>query len=734
MDGVFESDKAKLKPPPKFLNSSRFGPSSSDAAPVGAMRTAPINRTLGGKTQLARSAPHAHPGESYASHQSAASSPVDRQYVSMPVAGGRRATPPDMIGYEEASNGWSPAPRVHSDPRAAEDISVMRKRAVPVGKKHAKQPSPQRAPGAVKASIRAKSPNAMAQRRGKSANPDPVMRAKSATKKKLPSELEVAKGRVHELEGMVDQQRGEIAQLHDAMEVQYQEAERELEARDAEHQDALAQAGAEYAQLRQQKAEEIAALRAELEEARREIEREKQHVIEEKAAGKKQQEHMQRRVDSIAEEANTRIGEYEDVIEKFQDEVTRLEGVVEARDHRIAAIEHDRDARYHAYEETLMVGEKSRAELHNSLIEMKGNIRVFARVRPLLKREVDMKMGDATTHFDFPEGTDHRQLRVVHVPTHTSVMTGQSEGSKTLPFNFDKVFSPEATQEAVFDEISQLVQSSLDGYKVTIFAYGQTGSGKTYTMEGPDPTTEDHRTGMIARAVNQIFDNTQWKSRMTGFSFQLVCSFLEIYNETLADLLNPTDYGSHKLKHDIRIVDGEATVSNIHEEVVESREHVYHLLRIANENRRTAATKMNDRASRSHSVFQMKIRGYNEATRQSITGLLNLVDLAGSERLSKSQAEGDRLRETQHINKSLACLGDVIAALAKGDGSHIPFRQSKLTHLLQPSMTNASKTLMFVNINPVTDHLHESLCSLRFASKVNSCEIGLARRKVKNKD
>ena len=126
----------------------------------------------------------------------------------------------------------------------------------------------------------------------------------------------------------------------------------------------------------------------------------------------------------------------------------------------------------------------------------------------------------------------------------------------------------------------------------------------------------------------------------------------------------------------------------------------------------------------------MKVKGWNEATQQEMSGQLNLIDLAGSERLAKSGAEGDRLKETQHINKSLACLGDVIAALGKGAAS-VPFRQSKLTHVLQPSMTNQSKVLMFVNVNPLSEHLNESLCSLRFAAKVNACEIGIAKRKVK---
>eukprot|EP01061_Rhynchopus_euleeides_P047634 TRINITY_DN965_c0_g2_i1.p1 TRINITY_DN965_c0_g2~~TRINITY_DN965_c0_g2_i1.p1 ORF type:complete len:566 (+),score=298.96 TRINITY_DN965_c0_g2_i1:122-1699(+) len=525
--------------------------------------------------------------------------------------------------------------------------------------------------------------------------------------------------------------------MEDRLEQQQRIYEADMHAQHEEAQAALDQMGQDMDDLERQKNSQIADLEHQVQMQISETQRAEQKVVEAKDELEKQKQSMLVRIQKITDEANERMDAYEKIINQYQDEMQRLEGVVQERDETIRTIEQERDDRYQQYEEYLMVGEKSRAELHNALIEMKGNIRVFARVRPMLEAEAQAKMGDRSTHFRFPEGTDHRMLQLAEVPGHQSVMGGKSEPNKTLSFQFDKVFGPETTQSRVFDEISQLVQSSLDGYKVTIFAYGQTGSGKTFTMEGPSPSTEGEGTGMIARAVNQIFENTQWKSKQTGFRFKLICSFVEIYNEAVHDLLDPkglTPQGTATVKHEIRIQDGEAVVTNIHEEVVEDKHHVYELLRIANENRSTAGTKMNERASRSHSVFMMKIKGYNDATRQEISGLLNLVDLAGSERLSKSQAEGDRLRETQHINKSLACLGDVIAALAKGNGAHVPFRQSKLTHLLQPSMTNESKTLMFVNLNPVKDHLHESVCSLRFAAKVNACEIGLARRKVKQND
>ncbi|TKY48990.1 Kinesin-3 protein [Spatholobus suberectus] len=375
------------------------------------------------------------------------------------------------------------------------------------------------------------------------------------------------------------------------------------------------------------------------------------------------------------------------------------------------------DAEYKVIE-----GEKLRKELHNTILELKGNIRVFCRVRPLLPDE-----GCST------EG------KVISYPTSMEA-SGRgvelTQSGQKHSFTFDKVFAPDASQEEVFIEISQLVQSALDGYKVCIFAYGQTGSGKTYTMMGRPGHPEEK--GLIPRSLEQIFQAKQ-SQQPQGWKYEMQVSMLEIYNETIRDLLstnksssdatptrmeNGTPGKQYTIKHD---ANGNTHVSDLTVVDVQSVKEVAFLLNQAANSRSVGKTQMNEQSSRSHFVFTLRIYGVNESTDQQVQGILNLIDLAGSERLSRSGSTGDRLKETQAINKSLSSLSDVIFALAKKE-DHVPFRNSKLTYLLQPCLGGDSKTLMFVNISPDHASAGESLCSLRFASRVNACEIGTPRR------
>ncbi|KAJ2909093.1 kinesin-like nuclear fusion protein [Coemansia aciculifera] len=437
---------------------------------------------------------------------------------------------------------------------------------------------------------------------------------------------------------------------------------------------------------------------------------------------------------TISKQASDQL-ELESSCRGLRAKLEQLEDVANEREIRIAELEEDVATRNHSIdllEAKLRNEESMRRKLHNTIQELKGNIRVFCRVRPLLGEE---KEASTSLPLSFPDCDDKNEIELVQSSENA---LGKST-SKSFPFKFDRVFAPDSSQDAVFDDVSQLIQSALDGYPVCIFAYGQTGSGKTHTMQGPDTISASDMDadilGIIPRAVKQIYENTG-KLAERGWEYTLEGQFLEIYNETLQDLLAPTGRGDKQAsdkqaKLDIyQDNDGHTRVKNLTMVKVDSAERVHWLLARAAENRTVAATNCNERSSRSHSVFTLFLHGKNTLTGESSTGVLNLIDLAGSERLSNSGSSGDRLKETQAINKSLACLGDVIAALAKGN-RHIPYRNSKLTHLLQESLgAGNSKTLMFVCVNPSPGSTQESLCSLQFATKVNSCQIGTARRQA----
>lgn len=351
----------------------------------------------------------------------------------------------------------------------------------------------------------------------------------------------------------------------------------------------------------------------------------------------------------------------------------------------------------------LIKEETERRVLFNKYQELKGNIRVMCRVRPLL----DTSEG-SPAELDFPDDKTSAQISIKG-PEEKSAMGKLT--TKTFPFEFDRVFTPQIQNEEIFDEISQLVQSALDGYNVCIFCYGQTGSGKTYTMSSAD--------GMIPRATKMIYEAVN-KLKEKSWTYTMEGNFIEVYNEELNDLLTPAKEQDSKKKLEIRHdeIRKTTTVLNCKSVKLDSENSVELMLNQAQKNRSVAATKSNQHSSRSHSVFTLKLIGENSATRERCEGTLNLVDLAGSERLKQSGAEGDRMKETQNINTSLKSLGDVIEALGSGT-KHIPYRNSKLTYLLRYSLGGNSKTLMFVMVSPMEAHLNETLSSLRFATKVS---------------
>jgi len=284
-------------------------------------------------------------------------------------------------------------------------------------------------------------------------------------------------------------------------------------------------------------------------------------------------------------------------------------------------------------------------------------------------------------------------------------------------FEFDAVFSATSTQEQVFEDTKRLVESCLDGFNVCVFAYGQTGSGKTFTMTGAPGMP-----GLTPKAVEELY-------RLIGEKTHLRCKvttyFVELYNDNLVDLYFVVDNEGNKgmqpdpPKLDIKL-DAKKMVS-IRNSVVKdanSPAELMDLFNRGNSKRHTCGTKMNAESSRSHSIFAIMVESYDTTTKRTNIGKLSLVDLAGSERQDKTGAEKERLKEAQSINKSLLALGDVIAALSEGNAKFIPYRNNKLTQLMQDSLGGNAKTLMFVNFSPADYNSDETYTSLQYAAKV----------------
>ncbi|GLD93426.1 hypothetical protein PINS_up002018 [Pythium insidiosum] len=371
-------------------------------------------------------------------------------------------------------------------------------------------------------------------------------------------------------------------------------------------------------------------------------------------------------------------------------------------------------------QEKIRQGEKMRRTMHNTIQELRGNVRVFARTRPFLPSDgIDATAADSI------------------VPVVSCEYDGQSmklrrpgkgpNDQEVYAFSFDKVFPPSAGQDSVFEEVSEFVQSAIDGYHVCLFSYGQTGSGKTHTMQG---SGNGQMRGIIPRAIEKVLSECRLLMNQ-GWQYKLQVSFLEIYNETLKDLLaSKEDAGkSLSIKKDAK---GGVHVPELTLATVTEVDQVEKLMEKASRARSVACTDMNAQSSRSHSVFTLHLHGSNESEGIMVDGQLNLVDLAGSERASRSNVSGDRLKETQAINKSLSCLADVFTAIGN-KSAHIPFRNSKLTYLLQSSLSGDGKTLMMVNVSPTAESAGETLCSLRFAQQVNKCELGKPKRQIKSK-
>ncbi|AEE34123.1 P-loop nucleoside triphosphate hydrolases superfamily protein with CH (Calponin Homology) domain-containing protein [Arabidopsis thaliana] len=345
--------------------------------------------------------------------------------------------------------------------------------------------------------------------------------------------------------------------------------------------------------------------------------------------------------------------------------------------------------------------------LYNEVQELKGNIRVYCRIRPFLP------------------GQNSRQTTIEYIGETGELVVANpfKQGKDTHRlFKFNKVFDQAATQEEVFLDTRPLIRSILDGYNVCIFAYGQTGSGKTYTMSGPSITSKEDW-GVNYRALNDLFLLTQ--SRQNTVMYEVGVQMVEIYNEQVRDILSDGIWNT-ALPNGLAVPD-----ASMH--CVRSTEDVLELMNIGLMNRTVGATALNERSSRSHCVLSVHVRGVDVETDSILRGSLHLVDLAGSERVDRSEATGERLKEAQHINKSLSALGDVIFALAHKN-PHVPYRNSKLTQVLQSSLGGQAKTLMFVQVNPDGDSYAETVSTLKFAERVSGVELGAAKSSKEGRD
>ncbi|KAG5835962.1 kinesin-like protein KIF3B isoform X2 [Anguilla rostrata] len=331
-------------------------------------------------------------------------------------------------------------------------------------------------------------------------------------------------------------------------------------------------------------------------------------------------------------------------------------------------------------------------------------VKVVVRCRPMNEKEkaanfqrvvsVDVKLGQVTV----------RNPRVGSAHDHPKV------------FTFDSVYDWDSKQLDLYDETFRpLVDSVLLGFNGTIFAYGQTGTGKTYTMEGVRHDPE--RRGVIPNSFEHIFTHI---SRSQNQQYLVRASYLEIYQEEIRDLLFKDQ--SRRLELRERPDTG-VYVKDLSSFVTKSVAEIEHVMNVGNQNRSVGATNMNEHSSRSHAIFVITVECSElgpDRQNHIRVGKLNLVDLAGSERQSKTGVQGERLKEATKINLSLSALGNVISALVDGRSSHVPYRDSKLTRLLQDSLGGNARTVMVANIGPASYNVEETLTTLRYSNRAKN--------------
>ncbi|KAM9841967.1 kinesin-like protein KIF3B [Aulostomus maculatus] len=330
-------------------------------------------------------------------------------------------------------------------------------------------------------------------------------------------------------------------------------------------------------------------------------------------------------------------------------------------------------------------------------------VRVVARCRPFSRKEetaacenileIDDKLGQITVRK--PKAPPDEPMKV---------------------FTFDSVYGWDSKQSDIYDDaVRPLVESVLRGFNGTIFAYGQTGTGKTYTMQGV--SNDPEKRGVIPNSFQHIFTHI---SRTQNQKYLVRSSYLEIYQEEIRDLLRKDNNKKLELKES---PDYGVYVKDLSSVVTKNATEIEHVMNIGDQSRSVGFTNMNERSSRSHAIFVITVECSEEGPDGEDhirVGKLNMVDLAGSERQTKTGAKGRRLKEATKINLSLSALGNVISALADGKSTHVPYRDSKLTRLLQDSLGGNAKTVMIATVGPSHKNHDESLATLRYASRAKN--------------
>lgn len=331
------------------------------------------------------------------------------------------------------------------------------------------------------------------------------------------------------------------------------------------------------------------------------------------------------------------------------------------------------------------------------------SVKVVVRCRPMNGKE---------------EAAACEQIVVMDVKLGQVSLRNPRSPSSEMPkiFTFDAVYEYSSKQGDLYDEtVRPLVDSVLQGFNGTVFAYGQTGTGKTYTMQGI--WADQEKRGIIPNAFEQIFTLI---SRSQDQQYLVRASYLEIYQEEIRDLLSKDQNKKLELKEK---PETGVYIKDLSSFVTKNVKEIEHVMNVGNQSRAVAATNMNEYSSRSHAIFvvtvecsELGLDGENHIR----VGKLNLVDLAGSERQSKTGVQGERLKEAAKINLSLSALGNVISALVDGKSTHIPYRDSKLTRLLEDSLGGNAKTIMVATLGPASSNYEESLTTLRYANRAKN--------------